>query len=661
MCFGRKDLIDKAVGFAENLEPVALIGAGGIGKTSIALAVLHHPHIKERFGDNRRFIRCDQFPASRTHFLARLSSVIGATGIEILEDLAPLRPFLSSKEMFIILDNAESILDPQGPDGRGLYSIVDELSRFGTISLCITSRITTIPRHYKRPVIPTLSMDAACDIFYSIYDDHGRSSTIDNLLRRLDFHALSITLLATTASYNMWDYDRLVNEWDARRVQVLQTDHDESLAATIELSLTSPMFRKLGPVARDLLGVIAFFPQGVDEKNLDWLFPTIPDRKNIFDKLCVLSLAYRSNGFITMLAPIRDYLHPQDPKSSPLLCATKDCYFIRLSVRLDPNKPEFGEARWIRLEVVNIEHLLDVFTTIDANTSDVWEACVHFTEHLYWQKRRQTVLGPKIERLPEDHPFKPRCLFNLSRLFESVGNHVEKKRLLFHVLKLEKERGDDNRVAEALICLSALSLQPSDFYEGGVQQAKEALEIYERLDDAAGQAYCLDHFAPSLYEDGQLDAAEEAAFRSINLFLEKGQEFFVCQCHRFLGNIYHSKGETQKAVHHYDTALGTASVFNWHNQLFNIHHALALLFRDEDEFVRAHVHIEQAKLHAVEDTFRLGWATETQAWIWYRQRRLEDTASEALRASEIYEKLGATKDAEECRKLLRKIEELTKS
>lgn len=46
-CFGRDGLVEEMVRFAENLEPIALIGAGGIGKTSIALTVLHHDRIKE--------------------------------------------------------------------------------------------------------------------------------------------------------------------------------------------------------------------------------------------------------------------------------------------------------------------------------------------------------------------------------------------------------------------------------------------------------------------------------------------------------------------------------------------------------------------------------------------------------------------------------------
>jgi tetratricopeptide (TPR) repeat protein len=658
-CFGRDELIEKVVGLAENLEPIALIGAGGIGKTSIALTVLHHNRIEERFGENRRFIRCDQFPASRVHFLARLSKVIGA-GVENPEDLTPLRPLLTSKEMLIILDNAESILDPKEIGAREIYSVVDELCQFKKLCLCITSRIITVPPRCERPEIPTLSMEAACDIFYGIYRNVERSSTINDLLKRLDFHALSIKLLATTASHNAWDHDRLAKEWYSKRAQVLQTDYNESLAATIELSLSSPTFLSFGPSARDLLGVVAFFPQGIDEKNLDWLFPTISNRNTIFDKFCALSLTYRSNGFTTMLAPIRDYLCPQDPRSSPLLCTTRDHYFTRLSTDLHPELPGFDEARWIVLEDVNVEHLLDVFTSIDQTNDDIWDACRHFVEHLVWHKPRQTILRSKIEALADDHPSKPGCLFRLSWLFQQTGNHMERKRLLTHALELERQQGDDDLVAQMLRHLSSAN-RSLGLYEEGIQQANEVFEIFERINDRTGQALALDSLAWLLLDDKQLDAAEDAASRAINLVPQKGEEYLLCSIHRSLGGIHGSKGEKEKAIRHFKTSLGIASTPDWHDELFWNHYGLAKLFRDEDEFDDANTHVKQAKLYAVDNAFWLGRVTELQAGIWYWQRRLEDAKLEASRALQVYEKLGAAEDVEECRNLLQEVERAMKN
>ena len=658
-CFGRDELIEKVVGLAENLEPVALIGAGGIGKTSIALTVLHHHRIEARFGENRRFIRCDQFPASRVHFLARLSKVLGA-GIENPEDLTPLRPFLSSKEVFIILDNAESILDPKGTNAEEIYSLVDELCQFKKVCLCITSRIITVPPRCKRPEIPTLSVEAACNIFYGIYGDGERSSVISDLLRRLDFHALSVTLLATAAFHNAWDYDRLTMEWDTQRAQVLRTDYNKSLAATIELSLASPTFRNLGPDAHDLLGVLAFFPQGIDERNLDWLFPAIPNRRNIFDKFRVLSLTYRSNGFTTMLAPIRDYLGPQDPQSCPLLCATRDQYFDRLSVVINPGMPGFEEARWIVSEDVNVEHLLDVFASLDPDRHDIWNTCCRFMEHLCWYKPRHTLLREKIEALPDQHRSKPTCLRQLSGLLGQVGNYLERKRLLAHTLELERQWGDSFSVAFTLQELSDVN-RNLDLYEEGIPQAKEALEIFKRIGNTRWQMQCSGDLAWLLFKVDQLAAAEDVASHAITLVADKSQELLVCRLHRILGKIFQLKGEREKAIQHFETAIGIASTHNWHDELFWNHFGLGKLFCNEGELDDAYGHAEQTMSHALNDGFKRARAMEMQAFIRHGQLRFEEARLGALNALEIYENLGAVKAAGVCRRFLLKIEQAMKN
>ena len=120
--------------------------------------------------------------------------------------------------------------------------------------------------------------------------------------------------------------------------------------------------------------------------------------------------------------------------------------------------------------------------------------------------------------------------------------------------------------------------------------------------------------------------------------------------------IYRSRGRIGKATHHFEIALGIGAPFNWHNDLFGIHCELVELFRDEGRFSDAQTHLEHAKLHVVNNIHHLGRATELQAEVWYGQRRLGEAKSEALRAIDIFNRLGVAKDVERCRKLLRDIE-----
>ena len=232
---------------------------------------------------------------------------------------------------------------------------------------------------------------------------------------------------------------------------------------------------------------------------------------------------------------------------------------------------------------------------------------------------------------------------------------MERKQLLVRALTIWRERGGDRDVALTLIELSSVNWAIG-LHKEGIQQAKEASEILERLGDTGSQAQCLINLTHLLRSDNQLDAAEEAALHAVNLLPEKGDEFRVCGSHRALGNIYRFKGDTEKAIRHFKVAIGIASSFNWHDTLFCLHCELAVLLRKEGRFDDAHIHTEHAKSHTAGNAYYLGCAMELQARVWYDQHRLEEAKSEVLRAADVYEKIGATERVEGCKGLLRDIE-----
>jgi tetratricopeptide (TPR) repeat protein len=241
-------------------------------------------------------------------------------------------------------------------------------------------------------------------------------------------------------------------------------------------------------------------------------------------------------------------------------------------------------------------------------------------------------------------------------MYEGIGNDTARKQLLTRSLVLYRQREDDYGVAQTLQDLSDAN-RLLNLYEEGIRQVKEAQQIFERMNETTQQAWCLSRLAGLLLDDEQLDAAENTASRAIDLVSEKGEDRLLCALYRDLGNIHRCKGEKEKAIHHFKTALGIASRFNWHDSLFWIHYSLANLFYGEDEFDDAHAHIELAKSHAVNNPFNLCRAMYMRALVWYAQRMFEDAKLETVRALELFEKSGAAQDAEDCRELLQMVEQ----
>ena len=301
--FGRDAIIEDLLGFAERFASVTLFGAGGVGKSAIARTLLHHDRIAARFGKYRHFIPCDLM-GSLGNFLGGLADAFGA---HHPMDMTQLRSHLAiSPPCTLVLDGVDSLLDPLTPGSTEITAAIEEFGRCQNVFLLTTSRMDVRIPDFRRIEVPTLHIDGARSTFCSRCH-LGRSVAVDKLLTELDFHPLSIDLLACATSENGWDEPRLLKAWNDNKTSILHVSGPRSLEDNIKSILLTPTIRKLGRAAQDTLEAIALYSDGVQEIKLERTFPKIPAIGKAVNALCKFSLTYRQDGFVKMLSPFRLY------------------------------------------------------------------------------------------------------------------------------------------------------------------------------------------------------------------------------------------------------------------------------------------------------------------------------------------------------------------
>lgn len=301
--FPREQIVNEILDITDQAASTALFGSIGVGKSSVALTLLHHNRTEAKFGRNRHFLRCNNLTNSLEDFLKHLSCAIG---ISHTTDLGQLRShFESSPPLIMLLDGVDHILDPLAPEAAEIYATIEEFGCYQHICLLTTSRMYPGILGFHRLEVPTLSEEDARDAFYGLCH-LARSPVVNDLLTRLDFHPLSIDLLATAVRENGWDEPALLRVWDDE-TDVLRTQYQQRLKDAVELSFRSPTIQHLGTAAWEVLGAIAAFPYGFEERRLKRAFPGITEVEVVVDVLCRFSLLYRQDGFVKMLTPFRFY------------------------------------------------------------------------------------------------------------------------------------------------------------------------------------------------------------------------------------------------------------------------------------------------------------------------------------------------------------------
>ncbi|KZP07411.1 hypothetical protein FIBSPDRAFT_1052987, partial [Athelia psychrophila] len=194
--FGRDEIVSTlAEIITGNENPrLAILGAGGMGKTSTALHVTHHEAVIARYRDRIFFVACNA--ATSTELLAsRILQVIGVSVGTKENRLTALHLALKgAPPTLLLLDNLESLWDAE-KDHTATRDLLQKIANSPSSTLIITMRATTPPPGIRWTFfesLPPLSASSAKNVFLAINatfcdgSDDG-NEVLDELLMELDY------------------------------------------------------------------------------------------------------------------------------------------------------------------------------------------------------------------------------------------------------------------------------------------------------------------------------------------------------------------------------------------------------------------------------------------------------------------------------------------
>ncbi|KAJ7861489.1 hypothetical protein B0H13DRAFT_1459193, partial [Mycena leptocephala] len=300
---------------------VVVLGPGGMGKTTLALAALHHPAMMEKY-NLMQFISCESASTC-----ADLVTNIGLyLGLEPSRQLskAIVQHFAQCGPSLVVLDNFETPWEPIESRAQ-VEEFLSLLADIPSLALLVTMRGAERPGKVKwnRPFLPPLeplSLSASQQIFVEVADEpcSGEESALNDLLDLSGSLPLAVSLMANIASFE--GYSTTLARWHTENTALLSEGHDKcsNLDKSISLSLSSPRISS-SPQAKNLISLLSILPDGIRPEDIIAAKVPIPNVRQSQSVLIGTSLAYIDvKGRLKILSPVGEYIRRAYPPSLAL-------------------------------------------------------------------------------------------------------------------------------------------------------------------------------------------------------------------------------------------------------------------------------------------------------------------------------------------------------
>ncbi|KAJ7479042.1 hypothetical protein FB451DRAFT_1450786, partial [Mycena latifolia] len=360
---GRESELREVVELLQQEAPrIAILGAGGMGKTSLAKVVLHHSEIATKY-EHRFFIVADAVTTSN-----ELVTLLGEhIGLQPAKDLTKkvIDFFVRNGPSLLVLDNLETLWEPVESRG-GVEEFLSKLTDIPHVGLMasITMRGAERPakvqwtRPFLAPLKP-LSDLAARDTFFAIAEDMHDSKDVDEVLSLTDNMPLAVDLMAHAVDFE-GSCSAVLARWQTEKTSLLSAGNDRksNLDTSIAISLSSS---RMSTGAMDLLRLLLILPDGLSDVELIQSKLSIPDIMTCRATLLATALVYiNDKRRLKSLMPIREHMHSFYPPS-PLLIHPLQKYFhqlLDLYQRYPRTQQGAGRVKHLVVNIRNIRELL---------------------------------------------------------------------------------------------------------------------------------------------------------------------------------------------------------------------------------------------------------------------------------------------------------------
>ena len=449
---GREREVAEAVELLHECQLVTLTGAGGIGKTRLALEVA--AQVAGEFAEGVFWVVLAgvQDPAL---VLPTIAQAVGSRN--------GLEEHISDKEMLIVVDNFEQVIEASSQVG-GLPT------RCPQLRLLVTSRaLLNVAAEREYPVLPLSDADAIV-LFQERASRSGSAATAAEICRRLDRLPLAIELAA--ARTRTVEPDVLLARLD-EALPILTSrrrdlpERQRTLRATIQWS-----YELLTPAARRLFARLAIFAGGFTLEVAEEIAGADLD---ILETLVETSVVHVEGDRYRMLETVREFA---------LACLTESSeesdlrrrhanYFLAMAVRAYTELRGPEQAQWLRAlesEIDNLratlswaveEHEYELALTLTHSLERFWPAHGRALEALTWfdamlaapersvqtATRARAIWAAGRQAMQVHQTARAEAFFEQAHpLLREVG---DRETLVYCLCELAKTRGQQGRAAEA--------------------------------------------------------------------------------------------------------------------------------------------------------------------------------------------------------------------